>query len=157
MPRRLVPWVILLATIATACDRSSSAPPGHLVARATFRTATGIVRTSFLDVADTEAERERGLMGRTSLAKNGGEVFVFDGAVESAFWMKDTKIPLAIAFWDSTGRIVGIVEMVPCTADPCPLYRSPAPYSYALEMNAGWFTRRGVRIGDEVDLQVATE
>lgn len=156
MRRPVVLSTLLFALTAVGC-RGSSPTPGHLIARATFRTATGVVRTDFLEVADTEAERQRGLMGKTSLAKNGGEVFVFDGPVQSAFWMKDTKIPLSIAFWDSTGRIVGIEEMVPCTADPCPLYRSPAPYTYALEMSSGWFTRRGVRIGDSVDLWIATE
>jgi uncharacterized membrane protein (UPF0127 family) len=98
-----------------------------------------------------------GLMGRTSLARNSGEVFVFDGPVRAGFWMKDTRIPLSIAFWDASGRIVDVKEMVPCTSDPCPVYRSRAPYTQALEMNAGWFDQHGVTIGDTVELHVGTE
>jgi uncharacterized membrane protein (UPF0127 family) len=152
--------VALLALVAsvTACSRAgTSSPSGNRVARATFHTAFGEVRTSFLSVADSEAERERGLMGRASLPADGGEVFLFDGTVDDTFWMKDTEIPLAIAFWDASGRIVDLQEMVPCPADPCPTYASRAPYSTALEMNAGWFRDHGVRIGDTVDLSVGRE
>ena len=60
-----------------------------------------------VEAADTPAEREHGLMGRTSLDTDEGMVFVFDGPTDGSFWMKDTLIPLSIAFWDEDGRIVG--------------------------------------------------
>jgi uncharacterized membrane protein (UPF0127 family) len=154
--RRLLLGIAVVATVASACDRGP-APSEHLIARATFHTSSGTIRTSFLAVADTEAERERGLMGRTSLARDSGEVFVFDGPVRTAFWMKDTEIPLSIAFWDDAGRIVDVKEMTPCTSDPCPVYRSRAPYTHALEMNAGWFEEHGIGIGDSVEFRVGTE
>jgi uncharacterized protein len=161
MNDRSMRWRLALAlmVLATACVRSgsSTSPSGHLIARTTFHTSAGDVRTSFLSVADTEAERQRGLMNRTSLARDGGEVFVFDGPVQDAFWMKDTLIPLSIAFWDASGRIVDLKEMTPCRSDPCPLYRPRAPYTHALEMNAGWFDEHGVTIGDTVELHVGSE
>jgi uncharacterized protein len=151
--------MLLVAVVGSGCSRSetSAATSKHLVAEAIFHTSGGNIRTSFLDVANTESERRAGLMGRTSLARNSGEVFVFDGPVRAAFWMKDTRIPLSIAFWDASGRIVDVKEMVPCTSDPCPVYRSLVPYTHALEMNAGWFDQHGVRIGDTVELHVGTE
>jgi uncharacterized protein len=160
MRKANIPTLVLVAALAGGCSGSGSlaTPSGHLVATATFHTSDdGEVRTSFLTVADTEAERQAGLMGRTSLARNGGEVFVFDGRVQTAFWMKDTKLPLSIAFWDASGRVVDVQEMEPCTSDPCPVYESSAPYTHALEMNAGWFDQHGVKIGDAVELHVGTE
>jgi uncharacterized protein len=159
MWKALVVVMVLCATMAGACSHPGPSPAssGHLIAEATFETSHGRVPTSFLDVANTEAEREQGLMGRTSLARNAGEVFVFDGPVQTPFWMKDTQIPLSIAFWDASGRIVDVKEMAPCTSDPCPIYRPRAPYTHALEMNAGWFDQHGVRIGDQVELLVGSE
>ena len=107
-------------------------------------------------VADSPATRERGLMGRSSLDANQGMIFLFDdvsdGPVTSEFWMKDTLIPLSVAFWDQQGRIVGIRDMVPCTKDPCPTYASPEPYTGALEVNMGFFDEHGVTTGDRIEL-----
>ncbi len=109
-----------------------------------------------VEEADSPAERERGLMGRTSLGANEGMIFLFDdvadGPVTSQFWMKDTLIPLSVAFWDEDGRIVGIQNMDPCTEDPCPTYGSPEPYVGALEVNDGFFTEHGVKTGDRIEL-----
>ena len=91
-------------------------------------------------------------MDRTSLGADDGMVFLFDAASSGSFWMKDTLIPLSIAFWDETGRIVGIRDMDPCTADPCPTYGSPEPYVGALEVNQGFFEEHGVVIGDHIEL-----
>lgn len=106
-------------------------------------------------VADTEAERERGLMGKPSLAPDRGMLFLFadkGGPVTTQFWMKDTLVPLSIAFWNADGRIVAIRDMVPCTADPCAVYGAPVPYIGALEVNEGFFKAHGVVVGDRVAL-----
>ena len=106
-------------------------------------------------VADTETEREHGLMGKASLPPDRGMVFLFadeGGPVTTQFWMKDTSIPLSIAFWDASGRIVAIRDMVPCTDDPCAVYGSPVPYTGALEVNEGFFKAHGVVVGDRVEL-----
>jgi uncharacterized protein len=123
-------------------------------ARATFSTASGPVQTALLEVAGTEAERARGLMGRTELADDSGMVFVYGDETDNSFWMKDTLIPLSIAFWGDDGRIVDILEMEPCTADPCTVYTPRASYTTALEMNAGWFDEQGITIGDRVELRL---
>lgn len=156
MRPRIPLLVPLCLTLVVACqdEPTPATGPGG---RVTFTTRSGPVRTSLLELADTEAERERGLMGRTELASNSGMVFVFDGRTGGSFWMRDTLIPLSIAFWDGDGRVVDILEMKPCTTDPCTLYAPRAPYTTALEMNAGWFDDHGVRIGDRVDLRLAAE
>ena len=106
-----------------------------------------------VEVANTPAKRERGLMGRQSLASDAGMVFVFPKDSKDAFWMKDTLIPLSIAFYDDRGRIVSLLDMEPCRAQPCPLYSPGAAYRGALEVNRGAFDRWGVRVGDRLRLE----
>ena len=109
--------------------------------------------TVHVEVADTQAERARGLMGRRELPDDTGMVFDFPTDSTSAFWMKDTLIPLSIAFYDERGTIVRILEMEPCTRDPCVLYDPEASYRGALEVNRGAFERWGVREGDVLRLE----
>lgn len=90
-------------------------------------------------------------MNRTSLAPSAGMAFLFGTPTTVGFWMKDTLIPLSIAFWDEHGRIVAIDEMTPCTQDPCTTYGPDAPYRGAVEANAGFFAGRGVAVGDTVE------
>jgi uncharacterized protein len=104
------------------------------------------------EIADSESERETGLMNRTSLDEDGGMLFVFDEDIQAAFWMKNTLIPLSIAFIDANGEIVTIRDMEPCKADPCPVYGSDAPYRNALEVNQGAFADWGVEVGDRVEI-----
>jgi uncharacterized membrane protein (UPF0127 family) len=105
-----------------------------------------------VQIASTTEERTHGLMGRTSLGRDDGLAYVFDSPTTDAFWMKDTTIPLSIAFWDADGRIVDILDMTPCRGDPCRRYRSRTPYRGAVEANRGYFDRHGVAIGDRVRL-----
>jgi uncharacterized membrane protein (UPF0127 family) len=104
-----------------------------------------------VEIADSDAERARGLMGRTALAEDRGMLFVFDEEQPLSFWMKNTLIPLSIAFMDSEGRIVDIQDMKPLDDDP-PHYVSAEPARYALEVNQGFFEKRGVEVGDRTDL-----
>jgi uncharacterized membrane protein (UPF0127 family) len=78
--------------------------------------------------------------------------FVYDEPSTETFWMKDTLLPLAIAFVDADGHILAIREMTPCAAEPCATYASPAPYLWAVEANSGWFSANGARVGDEAVL-----
>lgn len=103
------------------------------------------------EIADDDAERQRGLMGRTALGKDRGMLFVFDGEQVLSFWMKDTLIPLSIAYMDSKGRIVDIQDMTPRDDEP-PHYVSAEPAQYALEVNRGFFDERGVEVGDRAYL-----
>jgi uncharacterized protein len=117
--------------------------------RAVIETDAGEIVVQ-VEVADTAAEREHGLMGRHELAADSGMAFVFPEDTTTSFWMKDTPIPLSIAFYDDTGRIVRILDMQPCRADRCPLYDPEVAYRSALEVNLGAFRRWGVEVGDRL-------
>ncbi len=86
----------------------------------------------------------------TTLPADDGMAFVWTAPTASTFWMKDTLIPLSIAFVDADGKIVSISDMQPCDADPCPTYASAAPYTMAVEANAGWFADHGIGTEDRV-------
>lgn len=116
-------------------------------------TGSGGEQTVAVEVADTPAERERGLMNRASLPADEGMVFVWSSDQRGAFWMKDTKIPLSIAFYGADGRILRILDMVPCTRDPCPLYDPEVAYRGALEVNRGAFARWRIAEGDRLRLE----
>jgi hypothetical protein len=102
-------------------------------------------------VADTPALRAQGLMGITDLGALDGMLFVWDEDVASGFWMKDTLIPLDVAFFTATGELVDLLRMEPCVADPCPVYRPAAPYRFAIETEVGrWdaIDRPGLTLGE---------
>jgi uncharacterized protein len=103
-----------------------------------------------VEIADNDARRERGLMFRRSLAPKAGMAFVWRRDVDGAFWMKNTLIPLSIAFYDARGRILRILDMAPCTADPCAVYDPKTTYRGALEVNRGAFRRWKVHVGDRI-------
>jgi uncharacterized protein len=122
---------------------------------ATITAGTGSPRILLkVEVARTDAERERGLMNRRSLAAKAGMVFVYPSDHRSGFWMKNTLIPLDIAFYDARGKILRILTMQPCRRDPCRVYDPKVAYRAALEVNAGSFRRWGVRAGDRVAVRV---
>lgn len=91
-----------------------------------------------VEIADTPEERAKGLMDRTFLPDGTGMLFQFDGEEDVTFWMKNTLIPLDILFFDANGSFVSGTTMVPCQADPCPLYASEEPTKTALEVPAGF-------------------
>ena len=109
-----------------------------------------------VEEADTDAERQAGLMGRTVLPEDAGMLFVFEGEQTLSFWMRDTLIPLSVAYIDAEGRIVDIQDMQPLDDTP-PHYVSAEPARYALEVNQGFFEERGVAVGDTVELPVQGE
>ena len=98
------------------------------------------------EVARTPEEREQGLMYRTELAPGRGMLFVFDDLQTRSFWMKDTLIPLDIAYIDENLRITDIQAMEPQTSD---LHPSARPAMFALEVPMGWFAEKGIVAGAE--------
>ncbi|AKJ28646.1 DUF192 domain-containing protein [Caldimonas brevitalea] len=98
-------------------------------------------------VARTPEQRATGLMHRKSLAPNEGMLFVFEQPATQCFWMKNTLIPLSIAFLDDKGAVVNIADMQPQSLDS---HCSKQPVRYALEVNQGWFAKRGVKPGFQV-------
>ena len=97
-----------------------------------------------IEIAATESARAHGLMHRDSMPEDHGMLFVYPKQKPLGFWMKDTRMPLSIAFADKTGKIVKIVEMTPFSTDSV---KSLYPAKYALEMNKGWFDSKGVTKG----------
>jgi uncharacterized membrane protein (UPF0127 family) len=104
-----------------------------------------------VEIADSLAEQARGLMHRTALGEDRGMLFVYDSEEERSFWMRNTLIPLSIAFMDSGGRIVDIQDMEPLDDEP-PSYVSAEPAQYALEVNQGFFEEHGIEVGDRAEL-----
>lgn len=120
---------------------SASEPGGEVRIR-----VAGIPVT--VEVADESSERERGLMGRDSLPDDHGMLFVYGQEATRSFWMRNTRIPLSIAFLDRRGHVVDIQQMDP---ESDSLYTSRQPAMYALEMDRGWFREHGVAVGDRVE------
>ena len=100
------------------------------------------------EVASSPQDRATGLMNRFSLQPDHGMLFVFERPEPLGFWMRNTFIPLSIAFLDSRGRILNIEDMAPQTENT---HWSTGPGLYALEMRKGWFVERGIRPGDRVE------
>lgn len=99
------------------------------------------------EVAATDETRQKGLMFRQKMAKNAGMLFVFPDIAYHAMWMRNTPLPLAVAFMDESGRIVSIHEMQPFTETS---HQAAGPARYALEMNGDWFNRNRLRAGDTI-------
>lgn len=97
------------------------------------------------EVAHTFETRQTGLMNRVAMPVHRGMVFVFPEARAHCMWMKNTVLPLSVAFLDDRGRILNIEDMQPQTTDN---HCAAGPARFALEMNLGWFTERGIRAGD---------
>ena len=100
-----------------------------------------------VEVAATPERRSLGLMNRFSLQPDHGMLFVFDYPEPQAFWMKNTFIPLSIAFVAADGRIINVDEMRPHDEST---HTSRGPALYAIEMRKGWFTERGIKSGDVI-------
>ena len=105
-----------------------------------------------VEIAQTPEERAKGLMNRDSLPDDAGMMFMFFEPTMSGFWMKDTTIPLSIAFIGEDQTVLEIINMEPCTEDPCPLYHPSVEYTAALEVNQGAFEEWGIEEGDTVRL-----
>ncbi|HEY5898696.1 MAG TPA: DUF192 domain-containing protein [Burkholderiales bacterium] len=99
------------------------------------------------EVAADFNTRMRGLMFREAMAPNAGMLFVFDEDATHCMWMKNTLLPLSVAFIDERGAIINIADMAPQTEDS---HCATRPARYALEMNRGWFAARGVKPGSRI-------
>jgi uncharacterized membrane protein (UPF0127 family) len=165
--------VLLLAAAAAACggareESPSPAPPEPAPAMAPSAAlrllplgappvaGEGVVAR--VEIAATPEARERGLMGRADLPRDTGMLFVYPGDRELAFWMKDCPVALDAAYLDGEGRILNVHSMAPAVGVPdgdLPRYPSAGPARYVLEMESGWFARRGLGKGDRADLREA--
>jgi uncharacterized membrane protein (UPF0127 family) len=167
MSSRLVMAGCVAAALAIAGCTSDAADDGAATrsslhfdtAAVRIITKTDTIRLA-VELADSREQKSTGLMERRQLADSAGMLFVYDSLQppEAGFWMYRTRIPLDIAYMNPAGRIRAIQLMVPCeSAIPqgCPTYPPGLPYQYALEVNGGFFARRGVAVGDSIFLGAA--
>jgi uncharacterized protein len=177
-----------MAMLMAACSAESSESPARgggdgapSLPVIRFVTATGKTVPLAVEVADEGNEQTCGLMHRESLPDEQGMIFVYQADATGGFWMRNTLIPLSIAYVAADGRIVDILEMDPvpapkhtphmlpdgrrvAIADGAPIppgativtYPPRGRYRYAIEANKGWFARHGIAAGDRVDLGDAT-
>lgn len=100
------------------------------------------------EVASNDPDRMQGLMHRRMLPESRGMLFVFPNVAQHGMWMMNTYVPLSVAFIDESGTIVNIEDMQPHTRDP---HNAKKPVRYALEMNLGWFRKRGIGPGAKLE------
>lgn len=147
MPHRSRGAALSCALILAIASCGGNEPPPLKLERARLF-AKG--KTIIAELARTPEEQARGLMYRRSLGENEGMLFIYDSPRMMSFWMKNTRIPLSIAFMDGGGKIVQIDRMQ--AYDCVTLHPSSQPAQYALEMNGGWFERNGVGVGDVIEI-----
>ena len=128
-------FAVILALACSAAAARAELPAVELVA--------GMHRIR-AEVADTMGARMQGLMYRKSMPQGAGMVFVFEETAAHCMWMKNTLIPLSVAFIDEAGAIINIADMQPHSEQS---HCAARPARYALEMNQGWFARRGIKPG----------
>ena len=136
--------VLLVCALLTPCVLVAQQAPQHPLGTTKLTTGIHVITA---EVAATPHSRMIGLMMRDRLAPNHGMVFVFEDKSQHCFWMRNTLIALSIAFIDDDGTIVSIADMAPKSeVSTCP----PRPIRYALEMDQGWFAKRGVSAGKKI-------
>jgi uncharacterized membrane protein (UPF0127 family) len=131
----------LTHTQQAACQTASAGPALPV------KTLTAGMHRIQAEVAATDATRSRGLMFRKELAPNHGMLFIFEQANVQCFWMRNTPLPLSIAFILDDGTITNIADMAPMTETS---HCSTAPVRYTLEMEQGWFAKRGITAGKTI-------
>ena len=135
----------LLATAALLLAATSACAQNATFGRTKLSIGINLINA---EVAANDAQRQQGMMFRTSMGTNAGMIFVFDDVNSQCMWMKNTKVPLSVAFIDANGKIVNIEDMEPETLEN---HCSKRPVKYALEMNMGWFAKRNIKPGAVVD------
>jgi uncharacterized protein len=140
----------LLLVALVACSSGASTQPTSLPTGTVVFPHHGRLQVR---IAGTDEERRTGLMNVMALAHDDGMAFVFPEPVTETFWMKDTLIPLSVAFVGPDDRVASISDMQPCATDPCPTYGAAGSYTLAVEANLGWFADHGVAPGDPARLE----
>lgn len=133
----------LLAALAGLCATPATAQEGPQLALPRVELTAGMHRID-AQVAATPQERQTGLMYRPEMPQHEGMLFVFEQPAQQCFWMKNTLLPLTAAFVDDDGTIVNLADMKPQTLDS---HCSAKPVRYVLEMNQGWFAKKGIKAG----------
>ena len=139
----LAAWTVLSALLALAVAGHARAQDAAQPRLPSISLTAGMHLIK-AEVAQTPTEQMLGLMHRTSMGANEGMLFVYDEPRQQCFWMRNTLLPLTIAFVDDEGRIVNLADMQPRSEQS---HCSAKPVRFALEMHQGWFAKRGIRAG----------
>jgi len=131
-------------TAATLCLMAWTARADTALETRQIKVASHALR---VEVVVREPDRQKGLMFRDKLGQDRGMLFIFDEPAYHGMWMKNTLIPLSVAFIDAQGTILNILDMEPQTLDA---HTSAGPSVYAIETNVGWFAARKIKAGDKV-------
>lgn len=139
----VLPWLACVLLVLAGCESNPADRQGLpviplVIAGQTLET----------EVATSPDQQQRGLMYRESLPENHAMLFVFEGPRQASFWMRNTRIPLSIAYLDASGKILEVHDMQPFDETSI-RSRSPA-VAFALEVNQGWFRKQGIGPGDRV-------
>ncbi len=145
--------VILALVLLSAASCSGKSSQVGAMDKPNPKLPTATIRSGEIslevEIASTEEQRNKGLMFRKSLAEGKGMLFVFESDQKMAFWMKNTSIPLSLAYIGSDGTIFQIIDLVPFSEDPQLSQRS---IRYALEVPQGWFAKVGIDVGDRFEI-----
>jgi uncharacterized membrane protein (UPF0127 family) len=129
-------------TLASACALAQDAPQSLPAIK--LSAGMHVIQA---ELAQTPSERSTGLMFRKTMGTNDGMLFAFEEPGQQCFWMKNTLLPLSVAFVADDGNIVNIEDMKPLTLDS---HCSTKPVRFVLEMNDGWFVKRGIKPGTKL-------
>jgi len=135
-----------MAVVAVLCFGAAASAQEGPQKLAQVRLNAGIHNIN-AELASTPQQREIGLMFRSAMPANDGMLFVFEQPSQQCFWMKNTLIPLSVAFVGDDGSVVNIDDMKPQTLDS---HCSAKPVRFVLEMNEGWFAKRGIKAGSRL-------
>jgi len=139
-------WARRAAVIAALCVAAVASAQDGPQKLAQVRLNAGIHNIN-AELASTPQQREIGLMFRNAMPANDGMLFVFEQPGQQCFWMRNTLIPLSVAFIGDDGTVVNIDDMKPQTLDS---HCSAKPVRFVLEMNEGWFAKRGIKAGSRL-------
>ena len=132
---------LLCVLMLISCVACASGEPSVVLGGERFR----------VEIADTQQKQALGLMFRDSMPQDEGMLFIFPNEAPRSFWMKNTRIPLDIMYFDEDLKLVSVAENAqPCRTRRCPNYPSEGPAKYVLELNAGKAAELGLRPGDEL-------
>jgi len=139
---------LLVSLLTAALVSSSPLAIGQQTTRLPVISLTAGIHVIRAEVAATEAERQQGLMHREKMGANEGMIFLFGAPASVCMWMKNTLIPLSVAFIDESGKIANIEDMQPHSTDS---HCARKPVKYALEMNQGWFKQKNIKPGSVIE------
>ncbi|MEX0682144.1 MAG: DUF192 domain-containing protein [Dehalococcoidia bacterium] len=147
----VISLVLVLTLALAACGDDPGETPTGVYSETVHFTRAGHDVTLNVEIADSAEERATGLMNRESVPEDAGMLFLWPEDTESGFWMKDTTVPLTVAFISATGSVVHFEALEPLDQE---LRHAPEQFRYAVEANRGWFEDNDVEVGDLLQLPV---